>query len=325
MRSGIDTLVVCACDEKYFPLAKGLLLSILEQGPLAPGIGVAFIDIGCGPSATQWLRDRGVEVCVPDPDRFGGMFDSKLGYQRAQTCRPLLPKLFPGVTNLVWMDSDIWVQDVSIFSRLRSWLTENPDKLLITPECHYTYSHINDDPIERQSELLSYYEPVFGPEIARRMCLLPILNTAFFAMAADNRIWAEWESELRRIYVEGSEEYAPLVRHMAEGMALNVAARRGSRALLFDPLYNYLCMWTLPFRDAAGVVRVALPPYAPVGVLHLAGGWANMGKRYFDRGLLYRAGSYLTDEDKSVLFQERNASVPGPSRPGWRTERDARA
>src|SRR5882672_7524137 len=149
MRSGIDTLIVCCCDERYFPLAKGLVLSILEHQPLAPGIGLAFIDIGCDPGATQWLHGRGVEVCMPDADLFGGMLDSSLGYQRAQTCRPLLPKLFPGVANLIWIDCDTWVQDVSIFSHLRSTLLANPDKLLITPECHYSYSHINDHYIER--------------------------------------------------------------------------------------------------------------------------------------------------------------------------------
>jgi hypothetical protein len=81
-----DTLIVCSCDQNYFPLVKGLLLSILDSGPLSSGLGLAFIDIGCDLAAVRWLRDRGARVCVPDPRILGGLADAALGYRRSQTC-----------------------------------------------------------------------------------------------------------------------------------------------------------------------------------------------------------------------------------------------
>jgi hypothetical protein len=133
------------------------------------------------------------------------------------------------------------------------------------------------------------------------MSTLPTLNSGFFAMAADNPVWALWEDEIHRIFASDSAQYAPMVRHMAEQTALNVIARRVNRLMLMDPLYNYICLWTPPVRDADGIVRVALPPHVPLGIVHLAGGWKNHGERYLREGLFYRGGDYLTPEDRAVL------------------------
>lgn len=312
MQTPVDTLIVCSCDQSYFPLLKGLILSICEQGRLGAGIGLAFIDIGCEARSVSWLQERGVRVCRPDPQILGGLADPALGYQRSQTCRPLLPKLFPDAAIFIWIDCDTWVQDASIFPILRSAVEKDRDKLFIAPECHYSYTHINDGCLERHQEMFSYYQPVFGTEVAQRMCLRPTLNSGFFAMAADNAIWAEWETEVRRIYLGEPNEYDPQVRHMAEQIALNVIAARGSRVTLLDPLYNYVCLWNSPFRDAEGVVRVALPPHLPIGIIHLAGGWLRFGAAYASRGLLYRGGSYLCDEDRTLLFHELDPTIANP-------------
>jgi len=41
--------VVFSADDAYFPLAKGLVLSILHAGPPPPSCELAFIDLGCSP------------------------------------------------------------------------------------------------------------------------------------------------------------------------------------------------------------------------------------------------------------------------------------
>jgi hypothetical protein len=111
------------------------------------------------------------------------------------------------------------------------------------------------------------------------------------------------------LYLEDLVSSDPAVRHMAEQIALNVIAVRDSRVCLLDPIYNYLTLWTPPFRDPNGVVRSAFPPHMPVGVIHLAGGWKALGESYYSRGLLYRGGAYLDPADIAILFpQER---VPG--------------
>jgi hypothetical protein len=302
MGRDIDTLIVFSCDQGYFPLAKGLVLSILERGPLADGIGLGFIDIGCDDAALTWLRERGVRVRTPGCDVMGELSHPRFGYRRSQVCRPFLPKLFRGITTFVWIDSDAWVQDVRVLKYLREASEKDPDDLFITPECHYTYTHVNESYCERHKEMYSYYEPVFGPDVARSMCELITLNSGLFAMRAHNPLWLEWETEVSRIYLQDSSTYAPMVLHMAEQTALNVVARRSGRITLLDPLYNYVGLWTLPFRDTDGIVRVAMPPHVPIGILHLAGGWRRYGKNYFENGLLYRSGEYLDRADTAILF-----------------------
>lgn len=305
MQADIDTLMVCSCDQRYFPLAKGLILSIVEQGTLPAGVGLGFVDIGCEPEALQWLRQHGARIRMMDPLVLGGLAAPELGYQRSQTCRPLLPKMFPEVSRLIWLDCDAWIQDMSILAYLREALARNREQLFIAPECHYTYTTINEDSERRQNEMYGYYEQSFGTEVAVKMSRRVTLNSGFFAMAAENPLWAEWETEVRRIFLGSRTGGNGIARHMAEQLALNVAATRSPNVTLLDPLYNYVCLWNPPFRDADGVVRVALPPHAAVGIVHLAGGWRLFGERYRDRGLLYRSGGYLTDADRRGLFCDR--------------------
>jgi hypothetical protein len=303
-----DTYIVFSCDQNYFPLAKGLVLSLQENGPLPEGICLAFLDIGCDAASRAWLIDRGVRMRSPDPCILGPLADESLGYRRSQASRPFLPRLFPEARTLLWIDCDTWIQDASIFPQLRAAVAHHRDKLFVTPELHYSYTAITHDPDARREEMYSYYQPTFGSETAARLAERPTLNSGFFAMDRDNRVWPEWEREVRRLYLEGSRPFSPIVLHMAEQVALNVVASRGPRVRLIDPLYNYLALWTRPRRDADGIVRVALPPHPAVGIVHLAGGWRFFGETYFREKLLYRSGDYLSDADKATLFRPRPAA-----------------
>lgn len=297
----LDTLIVFSCDQNYFPLAKGLVLSILEPEGLPGMFGLACIDIGCSPDALAWFASHEVKVCPPDPLIMGALADPQLRYRRSQTCRPFLPQLFPGVKTLIWIDCDAWVQDRSIFQQIRAVLRANGEKLLIAPECHYSYSWVNDNGAERRREMYSYYEPTYGPEVAGRMCERLTLNSGLFAMSADNALWNEWAWEIGRLHLEDDSRYPPIVRHMGEQIALNVIAYRSTRVMLLDPLYNYISLWMPPIRDSSGLVKVALPPHATIGVIHLAGGWTAFGEMYLRNRLLYKSGSYLTESDLNIL------------------------
>jgi lipopolysaccharide biosynthesis glycosyltransferase len=299
-----DTLIVSSCDETYFPMVKGLILSILDEGPLPEGIGLAFIDIGCESSSLAWLARHGVQVRALDAEVVGAVANPSLGYQRAQACRAFLPQLFPEAEVLIWMDSDTWVQDRTIFSYLRTAVRQNQQSLFVTPECHYSYTFVNDDVQARQQEMFAYYEPVCGTEIAARLCKLPTLNSGFFAMSAENQMWRHWAGEIRRIFIEEYGTLSTIVRHMADQIALNMVARGTGRIVLLDPLYNYISLWTAPIRDEHSVVRVGLPPHTPIGIVHLAGGWKGYGERYLREGLFYKRGEYLTASDRAILFAE---------------------
>jgi hypothetical protein len=283
-------------------MVKGLILSILDSGPLPDGISIAFLDLGLDRSSRQWLEMKGVLVRAMSSDAMGDLCDPSLGYQRAQTCRPFLPSLFPEASSFVWMDSDMWVQDHALFPILSTGTAQHPQQLFIAPECHFSYFYVNEYAEYRFQEMYSYYAPICGDAEASRLARLPTLNSGLFAMSAQNEIWPKWSEAIRQVFSAPKNTYDAKVLHMSDQITLNMLARCGERVTLIDPLYNYLCMWTPPRRGEDGVVRVALPPHLPVGIIHLAGGWKQYGERYLADGLFYQRGEYLSDSDLKTLF-----------------------
>src|SRR5689334_8589856 len=184
----MGSLIVCSCDQTYFPMVKGLVLSITESGALPANSRMAFLNLGLDGAALQWLENQGVLVRELTHAAVGELADPRLGYQRAQACRPFLPRLFPDEETLIWMDSDMWVQEPGVLAALVNAVAERPDHLFIAPEWHYSYVYINDDIDGRHAEMYSYYAPVYGETVARRLSKLPTLNSGFFAMRADNPI-----------------------------------------------------------------------------------------------------------------------------------------
>ena len=304
----MSTLIVYSCDEKYFPLAKGLVLSLVEKKVDRDGIGIAFIDIGCEPQSVAWLRHHRVIVIPTSQLTALEGVPPVSGYHLAQVCRPFLPRLFPGAKSFIWLDSDLWVQSPEAI-RLFAFLAErNPNKLFICPEWHYAYAlnyayaTLNSDVIKFQvSNVGPCYQMAYGQDIATALAVRPTLNTGVFAMAAGNPLWEMWAEEIRNLYARDYGADSGLMRHMAEQMALNYLALRTGCAVPVDPLFNFMCMWALPFRDDAGVVRVPLPPNAPIGIVHLSQ-WTPRRNSYFEHGLLFQRGNYLSDQERRALL-----------------------
>ena len=297
-------VIATSCDEGYFPLVKGLLLSMLNGTPLPDTVEPVFLDLGCSADSLAWLATHGVRCIALDETVLDELGRQKYGYHRAQICRPFLPRLFPDADVLAWIDCDTWVQDTSIFDTLRREALDHRNCVLACPEIHYTYTPLNADPDGRRVELKSYYEGLYGRALAEAMSILPTTNSGFFAMHRDNTLWLRWQKEILSIYRDNFDRHDAITRHFGEQMALNKLIHDGAPVRYFDPLYNYLCLWTKPFRDEDGVVRLSAPPYLPLGVLHLAGGWKYFGQAYYDSGLLYRRGDYLSERDRAILFPQ---------------------
>ena len=141
----MSTLVVFSCDQKYFPLAKGLVLSLKTAGLAQSGIGVAFIDIGCNPQSLKWFSDSGIRVLPLSALMEIEAMRSVSGYHLAQVCRAYLPTLFPDARCFIWLDSDLWVQIGDTIKLLASWAIANHERLFICPEWHYSYETFNND------------------------------------------------------------------------------------------------------------------------------------------------------------------------------------
>jgi len=302
-------VIVTGCDENYFPLAKGLILSLTERGNLGKNIKLAFLDIGCSEKSRYWLVERGVTIVDDLTTAMGGAGSATLGYHRAQTCRAFLPELFPAANVLCWVDCDIWFQDLSILDILRRDSDRYPEALHACPEIHFTYTKINECVDETHLEHFGNFSGIYGDVLANNLHKLPCVNSGFIVMNRMSKLWDAWKTQIVDIYVKNFANFDKRLLHFAEQTSLNMLIRSGFPVRYFDPLYNYLCLWNPPFRDEVGVVRVSAPPYHVVGAAHLAGGWRHFGRIYSERELLYRSGDYLTDDEKVALLKAFGAAA----------------
>lgn len=298
----MPTFVVFCCDQNYFPLAKGLVLSLDRAELENNGITLAFIDIGCEQESVAWLNERGVRVLPSSRLTSIEGVEGVSGYHLAQICRPYLPQLFPEAACFIWLDSDLWVQETDTLKLLASYANSHRDKIFICPEWHYSYAAMNSDILKFHVNNIGYHFHIaYGREVAARLSVRPWLNTGVFAMSAENPLWAAWAKELKRLYARDYGEHDGLARHMADGVSLNYLVAENASAVLVDPLFNFTCMWALPLRDSKGVVRVPLPPHAPIGIVHMSM-WSGRRNFYFERGLLFQEGRYLSDQERRVLL-----------------------
>lgn len=296
-----EVQLVFSSDRNYFPLAKGLVLSLQRTEALSPGRELAFIDLGCSPSQLQWLAEKNIRVTQLDAALLGSLAQQAPGHLRALVLRPFLPQIFPDARAFLWLDSDIWIQNGEAIHLFAMMVLAHADKIFICPEWHYSYVSVNYRFVEFHIDFFApYYRTLYDESTAKMMAGRPLLNAGLFSLAASNPLWEKWKSEVQALYARNYGDDDSRMRHLAEQTALNVLIARDNLAIPVDPLFNYMCMYGLPFRDGAGVVRVALPPNTPVGVVHLAN-WRTNGRIYLDHGLLFDSGKYLTDEDRGIL------------------------
>ena len=300
--------LVSACDENYFPLVKGLYLSMIESGALTNNVDLAFLNIGCHHNSIDWLVNNGIAVLELNRNVMGGLADQKYGYRRGQICRAFLPEFLPSASLISWMDPDMWVQDMVGFLSILDSAANHESQIYISQEVHqgfvwpgFTYK----DRIDGEASIFSY---IYDDGIGHDLSQYPTYNSGFFAMDRSNQIWSSWKREIQRIYID---DYDRLKNgrnfHFGDQASLNYILKDVSGISLIDPLYNYMCMWNPPVRSNDGIVRTTLNPQLPIGVLHLGGGWKRRGGIYLEKNLLYNSGNYLTQADKECLASQ---SIP---------------
>src|SRR5271168_1903574 len=134
------TAIVFACDEAYFFLARGLVLSLLAAG-FSDGVGrLVLIDIGCGPESLDWMKEHGVEVVEIPPGLIPANVEAVIRpVHRALVVRPHLPALLPQFEHFVWLDCDVWVQNLDFMNVLWDGANSTPGAIMLAPAfSHYS-------------------------------------------------------------------------------------------------------------------------------------------------------------------------------------------
>ncbi|MEJ0050901.1 MAG: hypothetical protein WDN02_06800 [Methylovirgula sp.] len=295
--AGNSTALIFSTDETYAPLAKGLVLSLVDKNSI--NLSLCLVDIGCSPETLTWMKEHGVTISAFDRAKY---LPIKLNsavkqYQDAQLCRPFLPSIFPDHEVYLWCDSDIWIQNIESLNLYIDIAKKNPEKVAISPLIDVSYKYHFADGMEFMRYARHWFRGCYGATIAETYADHAILSSGLFAMRMDNPIWSLWASELIRIFEGEFEDHYQ--SHLAEQTVLNyLVYSRGALGVL-EALHNYNCHIGSAVRRNGAVVVDAIP-YRKIGAVHLTYS-SKMLPEYLRSGLLYKEGSYLSDVERASL------------------------
>ncbi len=250
--------VITGADGKFTDFAEDLLQSIRQFEGL--DFDLCFICMG----KDQQLRDMAAKYCDevvvfdnPKPHQHGNVIS-------ANGLKPLLPQIFPGYDDYMWIDADVWVQNPIGFKQV--FAAAQRADLAIHPELDPHY-YMQTSPSDRTRTV---YKRLFSDDLAQKTIRYPMINTGVIAARASSPLWGKWEKILKQAFageLGGNEPFS------SDQIPLHYLVF--SRELKMSPLRalnNWQCHCSLPaFLVARQRLVVPSPPHEEINFLHLTG------------------------------------------------------
>lgn len=257
-------IVVTGADSKYFLLLRDCLQS-LRAFPELSDIDIGVLDLGLDAVHLEWLAAQSVSVVSPGWDIDLSNYPLVPSYFKAMTARPHLRRHFPNHDVIMWLDSDIWVQDPAF---VRVYIdAAAAEGFAITPEIDRAYSILYGQNTLRLFHH-NVYAQCFGRAVADRLIDFPILNSGAVAIHRAHPIWEEWRKALHLTI-------NTVVLLHSEQAALNYAAYLSPglpRPQMLPAAANWVCAQAHPKWDPQRKKLVEPDfPHAPLGLIHLTG------------------------------------------------------
>ena len=261
--------IVTAADSAYFRLFQGLVHSLASAG--IQDASLCVIDIGLSPAEREWAVGRAARV---EDGRWD--FDFPGRAERPQslqgfTCRPYLPRYFPGYETYLWIDADAWVQDrraVELFVEAAA-----DGSIGVVPEIDRSY-RIHYDMGAARRWLHRAYRRSFGKEAADLLWWNPNVNAGVFSLREDSACWSVWADLLLQALTGVSAE-PDAGDHLwwVDQIALNYGIFTEVVPAQFLPsTANWMCSYATPLLDDdTGRLLHPRLPYEVLGIVHLAG------------------------------------------------------
>ena len=298
-----DTAVVFSCDEAFFGLAKGLVLSLRQKSDDFSPRNIYFLDIGVSHNSIQWLEAQGVTVirnverfCLPEQ-----LSEIGRAYRVTQLLRPLLPGIITGYDYYIWIDSDIWLQDLSSLIVFRRAAEAKHGAAVVVPTIDCTYSILLEDCTVFVKHAQEWYAPLYGPTIANEFSRKTIFSSGMFCIAASSQLWGAWHRELSKVRYGAIKN--EISKHLAEQTCFNYLLHTTKNYAILDARYNYnLHLGGARRHLETGRVTTIQEIEREIFVVHLTYSSKFM-KHYFSEGLLFKLGDYLLEAERHTLMQ----------------------
>jgi hypothetical protein len=262
--------IVSGGDTNYFELLKDLLES-LKNLKTSEVYQICFLDGGLKDDEKSYFISHGVRVVDPGwPNKFSKIKAGRKKYLKIELAKVWLDKLFPDTDNLIWIDSDAWVQDDKAIKILKSVMIKK--KLAI---------------VSQASRLQEYHmsvKNVFGPffllknilyknaikaglkkDIISSVIARPTLNAGVFGINSQSPHWERlryWQQILLK---------NPRVRiFTTTQQAIGIVSYY--EKLPFEALPD-ICNYMGPYRwsKKLNLFTDYFAPYETVSILHMVG------------------------------------------------------
>ena len=265
-----DKIIVSSSDSNYFFLVKELFLSIKKSG-LLDEYDFAILDTGLELEQQNYFRDNRVflskaewNVVVPSYKILGR------DNLKTQVARAFLPDYFNNYKVYVWLDADMWLNDLKSFSLYEKGALNN--KLTIVPQSDRAY--VKNANVEwffdfpKKIKTINYknISKSISKSLGRKYAFHSTLNAGAFAISDNDNIWKCFQKNIKvaakkgRIF--GTDQVA---------LALTIYEDRTPSEFL--PAYcNWMCEFNMPkFDSEKGQFVEPYIPNHPIALVHLAG------------------------------------------------------
>ena len=265
-----DKIIVSSADSKYFFLLKELFLSLDKSGVLSD-YQFSILDTGLTEEQKVFFLDHSVIIKeaiwnTPVPN-FKILGRDNL---KTQIARAYLPNYFEDYKLYIWLDADMWLNDIKSFNLYEKGAFNN--KLTIVPQSDRAY--VKNANVEwlfgfpKKIKTINYknISKSISKSLGRKYAFHSTLNAGAFAINDNVNIWKCFQKNIKlaakkgRIF--GTDQVALALSIYEDGLPSE-----------FLPAYcNWMCEFNMPKFDSekSQFVEPYIPNH-PIALVHLAG------------------------------------------------------
>tara|TARA_E500000178_G_scaffold348532_1_gene403795 strand:+ start:129 stop:1025 length:897 start_codon:yes stop_codon:yes gene_type:complete len=265
-----DKIIVSSADSKYFFLLKELFLSLDKTGILSD-YQFSILDTGLTKEQRFFFLDNSVIIKeaiwnTPVP-KFKILGRDNL---KTQVARAYLPDYFEDYKLYIWLDADMWLNDIKSFNLYEKGAFNN--KLTIVPQSDRAY--LKNANVEwlfgfpKKIKTINYknISKSISKSLGRKYAFHSTLNAGAFAINDNANIWRGFQKNIKlaakkgRIF--GTDQVALALSIYEDGLPSE-----------FLPAYcNWMCEFNMPkFDSENGQFVEPYIPNHPIALVHLAG------------------------------------------------------
>ena len=265
-----NKIIVSSADSKYFFLLKELFLSLDKSGILSD-FQFSILDTGLTEEQRFFFLDNSVIIkeaiwntSVP---KFKILGRDNL---KTQVARAYLPDYFEDYKLYIWLDADMWLNDIKSFNLYEKGAFNN--KLTIVPQSDRAY--VKNANVEwlfgfpKKIKTINYknISKSISKSLGRKYAFHSTLNAGAFAINDNVNIWKCFQKNIKlaakkgRIF--GTDQVALALSIYEDGLPSE-----------FLPAYcNWMCEFNMPkFDSEKGQFVEPYIPNHPIALVHLAG------------------------------------------------------